>query len=280
MKKIAAITMARNDEWFLNRWIAYYGRELGEENLYVYLDGTDQKAPGGAGRANVLAIPKLAHSRLRNDRARADYVSDRAAELFGRGYEIVIAADSDEFIAADPETGFGLAAYLSRMKIDGAASALGLDVAHNLAREKPFDDAKPFLAQRRFALIHSRMTKASIINRPLRWGSGWHRVRGKNFRIDPNLYLFHMGNADYGAVMAKLQSPDLLKGNWQNHYIRNRLRVIRVVSNARIRGFEAAVKAARLIQTIFRPLPAWNKPAMLGLNWVVEIPERFKKTGL
>ena len=30
--------MARNDAFFLEHWIAYYGSLLGEENLYIYLD--------------------------------------------------------------------------------------------------------------------------------------------------------------------------------------------------------------------------------------------------
>ena len=38
MKKIAIITMARNDENFLNKWVSYYGKEFGEENLYIFLD--------------------------------------------------------------------------------------------------------------------------------------------------------------------------------------------------------------------------------------------------
>ena len=38
-KKICAITMARDDEFFLSRWIAYYGKQFGTENLYVLLDG-------------------------------------------------------------------------------------------------------------------------------------------------------------------------------------------------------------------------------------------------
>ena len=57
-KHIAAITMARNDEFFLSRWVEYYGRELGIENLYIILDGTDQDAPKNAacrtGRSDSL----------------------------------------------------------------------------------------------------------------------------------------------------------------------------------------------------------------------------------
>ena len=52
-KKIAAITMARDDEFFLNRWIAYYGKQFGTENLYIILDGTDQTTPKNAGNAHI-----------------------------------------------------------------------------------------------------------------------------------------------------------------------------------------------------------------------------------
>jgi hypothetical protein len=33
---------------------------------------------------------------------------------------------------------------------------------------------------------------------------------------------------------------------------------------------------ARLIQTIFRPVYAWNKPSMGPWKLVVKLPERFK----
>ena len=36
MKRIAALTMVRNDDFFLRKWVEYYGSELGKENLYIY----------------------------------------------------------------------------------------------------------------------------------------------------------------------------------------------------------------------------------------------------
>ena len=53
MKRICAITMARNDNFFLEKWISYYGKQLGEENLYIFLDGKDQQIPSNAGKANI-----------------------------------------------------------------------------------------------------------------------------------------------------------------------------------------------------------------------------------
>ena len=42
MKKIAALTMVRNDDFYLRKWVEYYGAQLGRENLYIFFDGTDQ----------------------------------------------------------------------------------------------------------------------------------------------------------------------------------------------------------------------------------------------
>ncbi|MCQ2562124.1 MAG: hypothetical protein MJ158_00685 [Alphaproteobacteria bacterium] len=60
-KKIAVITMARDDNFFLSRWIAYYGKLFGTENLYILLDGTDQKKPTNAGKSH---IEKVEHKQL------------------------------------------------------------------------------------------------------------------------------------------------------------------------------------------------------------------------
>ena len=55
-KKICALTMVRNDEFYLRKWVAYYGAELGVENLYVFLDGKDQEIPDWCPGVNVEAV--------------------------------------------------------------------------------------------------------------------------------------------------------------------------------------------------------------------------------
>ena len=67
LKRIAAITMARNDTFFLSRWIEYYGREIGTDNLYIYLDGTDQDIPENADTAHITKLPHTDMSRAAGD---------------------------------------------------------------------------------------------------------------------------------------------------------------------------------------------------------------------
>ncbi len=274
-KRIAAITMARNDTFFLSRWIEYYGREIGTENLYIYLDGTDQETPENAGTAHITKLPHTDMSRAAGDKYRIGKMSDLASELFKK-YDIVIGCDCDEFLIVDPALNTSLAKYLSNKEINTTLSGLGLDVGQHMKSEEPLDTSKPFLAQRKYALLSTRYTKPVVINRPVRWGSGFHSISGHNFHIDPNLYLLHFGAVDMDMLVAKAASRG---ADWVNHLKRRGNGTINDVSNRPAHG-EKWLKIARIMQRIFRPIYAWDKPGMLGLKRIVKIPTRFQKSGV
>lgn len=275
-KRIAAITMARNDEFFLSRWIRYYGDQIGSENLYIYLDGTDQTIPENVGAAHITKLPHTDMSRAAGDKYRINLMSDLAAKLFQDGYEIVIGCDCDEFLLVDPALNIGLAQYLSNKKIHTTLSGLGLDVGQHLHREKTLDPSQPFLTQRSYALLSTRYTKPVVINRPVRWGSGFHSINGHNFHIDSNLYLLHFGAVDMNMLIAKAanRGPD-----WVNHLKRRGNGTINAVTERSARG-EKWLKIARIMQQILRPIYALDKPGMLGLKPVIKIPQRFIKSGV
>ncbi len=273
-KRIAAITMARNDEFFLNRWIKYYGGELGEENLYIYLDGLDQKTPSAAGCTNIIKLPHKEEERQRGDKTRILLLSDLANKLFAAGYDIVIGCDCDEFLIADPTLHQTLAQYLSSLKYSTTASGLGLDVGMDLKTENPLDTNAPFLSQRRYALMSTRYTKPVVLFRPATWGSGFHSVKGKNFHIDKNLYLLHFGSVDLDMIKNKLGDRT---ASWEKH-LKKRARTIDIITAARNKN--KSMQCARIMQRILRPIYDLNKPAMLGLKWVTTLPENFKKTGI
>jgi hypothetical protein len=278
MKKICAVTMARNDEFFLNRWVAYYGKILGEENLYMYLDGTDQTPPSGAGKANVSIVEKKGYHVVDAEKQRLAFLSDRAKELL-KEYDLVIGCDADEFLTVDPDTKMTLAEYLSQIKIKTSVSGLGLDFGQHLATEQPLDKSKPFLEQRSYALLSTRYTKTSVISKPVRWGSGFHRINGHNYHIDKNLYLLHFGNADHSALKARFDDKDFIDTGRIRH-LKKRIRVIEDVTNKPCIDGDKVFARARTIQTFCRQVYAWNKPCMLGMRWIVKIPERFKGGGI
>ena len=275
MKKIAAMTMVRNDDFFLRKWVEYYGLELGKENLFVYFDGLDQEIPDFCRGTRAAKIQKIGKDVVSNDKGRVQFMSWKAAELFSSGYDLVIGTDADEFIVVDPKLGKSLAEYLSEAKIKDSLSPLGLDFGQKLDVEKDIREDEPFLTQRHYAQIGTRYTKASIIAEPLHWGSGFHRVKGHNFHIAKNLYLLHFGYFDQKRIEERMSDKDRLKQGWKKH-MKKRSRTIRLVSTLKARKFEPWVRFARFCQTLVRPPYAWNKPAMFGLKIIVAIPPRFE----
>lgn len=276
MKRIAAITMARNDEFFLNRWISYYGGLIGNQNLYIYLDGLDQKTPAKAIGSTVTKLPHQdGLTRASGDKYRISLLSDLAKNLFAAGYDIVIGCDCDEFLIVDPSTHKTLPEYLSTLNIKNTVSGLGLDVGQDLNTEKTLDPTKPFLDQRDFALLSTRYTKPVVLNRPIRWGSGFHSVKKHNFHIDKNLYLLHFGSVDYEMIKNKIgdRAPD-----WEKHLAR-RAETIHIITNKKNRS-QSFIKLARTLQTLVRPIYAWTKPSQFGLKLVTKIPDLFKKYGI
>ena len=272
-KRIAAITMARNDEFFLTRWIEYYGAQFGPENLYIYLDGTDQKIPENAGWAHIEKLPHTDLSRAAGDKYRIGLMNDLARKLL-ETYDIVIGCDCDEFLIVDPKTNKTLAKYLSEIQIKNTVSGLGLDVGQNMKTESVLDTKKPILHQREYALLSTRYTKPVVKTAPLDWGSGFHSISGHNFHIDKNLYLLHFGAVDMKMLeqKASARGPD-----WLNHLHRRGNGTINAVSTLPAHGEEWLTRA-RILQTFARPIYALDKPGMFGIKRVVKIPDRFKKS--
>ena len=276
MKKIAAVTMARNDDFYLRKWVEYYGRELGLDNLYIFLDGLDQQVAPFCEGTHARAVPKIGTQVISAEKGRLKFLSEKAAELLSSGYDLVIGVDADEFVVVDPKLGKTLREFLSGLRIKGSASALGLDVGQKIGEEGDITSERPFLSQRHYARIGTRYTKPSILAAPYTWGSGFHRIKGHNFHIVKDLYLIHLGYFDMKRLQDRFQDRDRLAQGWERH-MRKRSRTIRLVTELKARDFETWTRRARIAQQILRPPYAWNKPAMLGLKLIVRIPDRFQQ---
>ncbi|MBQ7222478.1 MAG: glycosyltransferase family 2 protein [Bacteroidales bacterium] len=275
MKRIAAITMVMNDDFYLKKWVEYYGSALGKDNLFIYFDGLDQKISSFCDGTNAFLHEKIGANLVDSDKGRISFLSGKAAELLASGYDIVIGTDADEIIVVDPVLGKSLGEYLSKARIGTTVSPLGLDVGQKIGEEGDIDGEKPFLNQRHYAQLGTRYTKASIIAKPCKWGSGFHRVKGHNFHIAKDLYLFHFGYFDQKRLMARFSDKGRLQQGWERH-MKKRSRTIRYVSNLPARDFDKWTGIARFLQTICRPPYALNKPAMFEMKIVVKIPERFE----
>jgi len=270
----AAITMVRNDAFFLPKWIAHYGRAFGAANLFVLLDGHDQQPPAANPGVNVIRLPHVPSERSVGDRRRARLISSFADGLF-RLFDTVVATDVDEFLVLDPALGTDLSAYLDSHRSGASASALGLDVGQHLRDEGELDPSRPFLEQRAFAHVSARYTKPVVAFKPVTWGSGLHRIKGRNFRIDRGLYLFHFGMVDFARATGKTLDPDRITAGWGAH-LERREALFKLVTESVPFDGDSYFDIARRRQTWRRPLYALNKPGMIPGDPVVRIPSRFR----
>lgn len=269
--------MVRNDEFYLRKWVEYYGRELGKENLYIFFDGTDQQIPDFCEGTTARLRERNPQHVVKAEKDRLGFLSEQAAILMKeRGYELVIGTDADEFLVVDPAVSSSLGDYLSGLKIKTSVSGLGIDVGQHLKSEGVIDGSRPFLEQRHNAYICSRYTKPSVISRPVRWGSGFHRVKGHNFHIDKNLFLFHFGSVDLKMIEDRMGNMDLVATGRLKH-IQKRARTIFLISESESREWERTTRKVRRIHQYMRPIWAINKPWNTIRKFVVRIPERFSK---
>lgn len=274
MKKIAAITMVRNDDFYLKKWVEYYGAQLGRENLYIFFDGTDQTIAPFCDGTHAELHEKIGTQVIAAEKGRLKFLSDKAAQLLSGGYDLVIGVDADEFIVVDPKLGKTLPEYLTERKIGTSLSALGLDFGQKLGEEGDISEDAPFLEQRHYAQIGTRYSKPSIVGKPCVWGSGFHRIKKHNFHIAKDLYLLHFGYFDKKRLEDRFSDQDRLSQGWGAH-MKKRARTIRLCTDLKARDFGFWTAFGRICQNMIRPPYAWNKPAMFELKIVVKLPQRF-----
>jgi len=188
--KVFALTFAYNEHFFLPRWVAYYGAQVGHENLFVLDHGSTDGSCEGLGRVNVISVPRSDYDEVK----RVDFASHFHRALLNY-YDAGFAMDVDEFIVADPAKYRNLQDFAAR----GGALALaciGLELLHARSREADFVASLPILAQRHHVLFDSWICKRSFARVPVRFGGGFHTSTAP-VEFDDDLFLFHLKNFDY-----------------------------------------------------------------------------------
>ncbi|MGZ5400906.1 MAG: glycosyltransferase family 2 protein [Nocardioides sp.] len=189
--RMAALTMVRDERVMLPRWIAHYGRECGLANLFVIDDNTTDGSTDGL-PCSVIRIPSWGDKHFETTRMRL--VSNIAAGLL-EAYDVVLFADADEFLVADPKRHDGLLDLVSKRSNVDVLGAQGLNVVHNPAREGALDPERPVLGQRQWAKFIPLMCKPSIKRVAAPWVAASHGTTVP-FEIDQDLYMFHLKFAE------------------------------------------------------------------------------------
>ena len=210
--RIAAVTHARKDDYFLQLWLDHYGAELGHENCFVLLDGADwtPEVDWRDATALVLDRPRAAMHRIRVDRRMARQqieLIDRL--LLSEGYDFVFRGDCDEYVLPDPERAASLADVAWEAEATGFVYSLGIDVIHNPRLEPPADLSRDLLSQRGHGLVYQSYCKVNLLSRKARevgitFNAGGHRASGAGVPVAETFVMAHLGWADRDLVRTRI----------------------------------------------------------------------------
>ena len=197
LPRVAAFTMVCDEADMLPRWLAYYGGQLGADNLVVLddgsVDGSTDDLPCPVRRVPPHP-PKGSWAR-----SRRDLVNAAAADLLTR-HDAVIFTDVDEFLVPDPARYDGLPHYLSANSQAEVIAPLAVNVLHSPDVDSPIEPGRPVLAQRRHVKFTPRMCKPLIKRIPADWkGGGFHGIAAP-FDIDRTLLMAHLKYYDIDVL--------------------------------------------------------------------------------
>ena len=190
--------MAHRDYWALKVWYAYYGAQLGHENLYIIEHGHDPRYRRLFPKANFVTYPRDLTGQS-FDAERYDFMDVIQTELC-QDYSHIIRTDADEIIAYDVKRYDGFESLAAQC--DGFLMATGLqlvDDGRNLFRG-PGDIRLP-----KRAVFDSRYSKAWLTDGD--WKLRDHGVvakqghqRSVSHHLVEGVYLLHLKYANVSAL--------------------------------------------------------------------------------
>jgi len=193
MQTAAAVTMVRDDLFFLKAWLRHYGEVLGRENCYVVNHGHGDAVAELAKGCNIIGIPGDAHKNF--DMKRWGLLNGLLGGL-RKYFRHVIVGDVDELVVVDPQRGMNLLEYLEASTEKRVLTPLGLEVIHRVEIEpEPITDR--IIGPRRYVRPAPHYSKPCIISAPVRLSRGGHFSQYAKLHTPDDLYLFHLKFCDF-----------------------------------------------------------------------------------
>lgn len=283
MKKIAVVTMQYNEAFFLPRWIDYYARLVGIENLYVVDNDSDDEVRAALTGVSVVRYPRTAL----DDQERARFISKFVGALLEL-YETVIYTDCDEFVSHDPRRFASFTDWLDATDFE-YSTCIGFNVVAILEEENAVLLDRPVLEQRRHVRFVSPMCKTLLARKPIRWGGGFHHAnQPPHFH---GAYLFHLKYADVAerlrrqALTRTMDWAHLDQGNHQRTNDLDLMNVYRAFSQLERRDWEDGAIERYCARFLGGVKPSsrggevgtmYVSPLDIAANEALRLPESFR----
>lgn len=193
MQTVAALTMVRDDAFFLKAWLRHYGELFGRENCYIVNHGRGDVVAEMAQGCNVIGIPGDPHKNF-------DMKRWRMLNNFVLGlrcyYNHVIVGDVDELVVLDPKAGMNLSEFLAQTPPGRVLTPLGLEVIHRID-EEPDEITDAVLGPRRHVRPAPHYSKPCVVSVGTKLARGGHFSQHPKLQTPDDLYLLHLKFCDF-----------------------------------------------------------------------------------
>jgi len=193
MQTVAAVTMVRDDAFFLRAWLRHYGTVLGRQNCYVINHGYGVEVNELAKGCNIIGIPGDPHKNF--DVKRWGLLNNLVGGL-RKYYRHVVVGDVDELVVVDPAKGMNLLAYLEQMPEKRILTPLGLEVIHRTDIEAQ-EVGETIIGPRRFVRPAPHYSKPCVVSAAAKISRGGHFAQYPKLHTPDDLYLFHLKFCDF-----------------------------------------------------------------------------------
>ncbi|MCT4369056.1 glycosyltransferase family 2 protein [Yangia mangrovi] len=195
----AAVTMVRDDAFFLKAWLRHYGRMLGRENCYIINHGRGAEVTKLAEGCNVIGIPGDPHANF--DMKRWRLLNGQVAGLRSY-YRHVIVGDVDELVVLDPAAG-NLLDFLAQQPLRRVLTPLGLELIHRPDRETAAVEDS-ILGPRRHLRHAPHYSKPCVVSLGTKIARGGHFTQASKLFTPEPLYLFHLKYCDFAHYVGAM----------------------------------------------------------------------------
>lgn len=208
MQTAAAVTMVRDDLFFLRAWLRHYGGLLGRENCYIINHGRGGAVAHEAEGCNLIGIPGDPHKNF--DVKRWGLLNGIVGGL-RRYYRHIIVGDVDELVVLDPDSGQTLTERLAETRENQVLTPLGLEVIHriDLEDEKITDH---ILGPRMHVRPAPHYSKPCIVSAPVKIARGGHFTQFEKLNAPDDLYLLHLKFCDFAAYAKVMDHRNAVTG--------------------------------------------------------------------
>ena len=195
MQTVAAVTMVRDDAFFLKAWLRHYGEMFGRENCYVVNHGRGDEVAKLAEGCNIIGIPGDPH---KNFDVKRWQLLNNLVEGLRKYYKHVIVGDVDELVVWDPGFDGSLPEFLRQSPKGKVFTPLGMEVIHRVdVEDAPIEDH--IIGPRRHVRPAPHYSKPCIVSAAVKIARGGHFTQFDKLLTPEPLFLFHLKFCDFGV---------------------------------------------------------------------------------